>query len=141
MSIRVAINGYGRIGRCILRAIFEYQRQHDFEVVVINDTAGIEASAHFTQYDSTHGRFPYSVEYSDQFLIIENQKIQVISERHIEALPWEALNIDLVLECTGCFTSREEAGLHLKAGAKKVLISAPAETQMPPSCMGSITEA
>jgi glyceraldehyde 3-phosphate dehydrogenase len=127
MSIRVAINGYGRIGRCILRAVFEYQRQHDFEIIVINDTAGIEASAHFTQYDSTHGRFPYQVETNENMLIIEGQRIKVISERQIENLPWGALNIDLVLECTGCFTSREDASRHLRAGAKKVLISAPAE--------------
>jgi len=127
MTIRVAINGYGRIGRCILRAIFEYQRHHEFEIVVINDTAGIEASAHFTSFDSTHGRFPYSVTHAGSELIIEGQHIQVISERQLENLPWASLNIDLVLECTGCFTSREAAQRHLQAGAQKVLISAPAE--------------
>ena len=127
MTIRVAINGYGRIGRCILRAIFEYNRENDFEVVVINDTAGIEATAHFTEYDSTHGRFQGKVTLNHDHLIINNKVIDVISERCPENLPWAKYNIDLVLECTGCFTSREDAMKHIQAGAKKILISAPGE--------------
>jgi glyceraldehyde 3-phosphate dehydrogenase len=127
MTIRVAINGYGRIGRCVLRSIFEYQRQQDFKIVVINDPSGIEATAHFTQFDSTHGRFQGQVNIQNQQLIIDDQIIDVISERSPENLPWDKYQIDLVLECTGCFTKREDAMRHLQAGAKKILISAPGE--------------
>ncbi|WP_133128585.1 type I glyceraldehyde-3-phosphate dehydrogenase [Legionella nagasakiensis] len=125
MTIRVAINGYGRIGRCILRSIFEYGRQNDFNVVVINDLSGIDTTAHLTRYDSTHGRFQSKVEVDGEHLVIDGHPILVTSERHPEALPWKDLNIDLVLECTGYFTKREAAMQHITAGAKKVLISAP----------------
>jgi glyceraldehyde 3-phosphate dehydrogenase len=127
MTIRVAINGYGRIGRCVLRSIFEYNRNQEFEIVVINDPSGIEATAHFTQFDSTHGRFHRQVAIENQQLVINNKNIDVISERRAELLPWAKYNIDLVLECTGCFTSREDAMKHIHAGAKKILISAPGE--------------
>ncbi len=125
MPIRVAINGYGRIGRCILRAIFEYNRQDEFEVVAINDVSGIETAAHLTRYDSTHGRFVGEIVTQDDTLIVNNHPIRVISERDPRHLPWKELKVDLVFECTGYFTSREKALLHIEAGAKKVLISAP----------------
>ena len=125
MTIRVAINGYGRIGRCILRAIFEYGREKQFNVVAINDLSGIETTAHLTRYDSTHGRFASDVKVDGNHLVVDGHAICVTAERDPKLLPWRELDIDLVLECTGHFTSREKAMLHIEAGAKKVLISAP----------------
>lgn len=125
MAIRVAINGYGRIGRCILRSIFEYNRQNEFELVAINDLSGIETTAHLTRYDSTHGRFASEVVVEGQKLIVDGHPIHVTAERNPANLPWKELNIDLVLECTGYFTTRDTAMQHINAGAKKVLISAP----------------
>ena len=125
MTIRVAINGYGRIGRCILRAIFEYGREKEFNVVAINDLSGIETTAHLTRYDSTHGRFASEVRTDGNHLIVDGHSICVTSQRDPRELPWRELDIDIVLECTGHFTSREKAMLHIEAGAKKVLISAP----------------
>lgn len=125
MAIRVAINGYGRIGRCILRAIFEYGRHHEFNIVAINDLAGIETTAHLTRYDSTHGRFASDVKIDGSNLIVDGHSVRVIAERDPKMLPWRELDVDLVLECTGHFTSREKAMLHIGAGAKKVLVSAP----------------
>ncbi|KTD17713.1 type I glyceraldehyde-3-phosphate dehydrogenase [Legionella jordanis] len=125
MTIRVAINGYGRIGRCILRSIYEYQRQNEFEIVAINDLAGIETTAHLTRYDSTHGRFSSRVEVENNHLVVDGHAIRVIAERDPNALPWKELDVDLVFECTGYFTQREAAMKHINAGAKKVLISAP----------------
>ena len=127
MTIRVAINGYGRIGRCILRAIYEYGRQNEFNVVAINDLSGIQTTAHLTRYDSTHGRFGSEVTVDGDNLVVDGHPIQVIKERNPTALPWKDLNIDLVFECTGYFTSRDLAMQHITAGAKKVLISAPAQ--------------
>lgn len=125
MTIRVAINGYGRIGRCILRSIYEYNRQHQFNIVAINDLSGIETTAHLTRYDSTHGRFAFEVRVDGKNLIVNNHPILVTSEREPAALPWKELEVDLVFECTGRFTQREAAMQHITAGAKKVLISAP----------------
>lgn len=125
MTIRVAINGYGRIGRCVLRSIFEYQRQNDFDIVAINDLSGIETTAHLTRYDSTHGRFQNKVTIENNQLIIDGHRIAVIAERDPTLLPWKELQVDVVLECTGHFTQREAAMQHIQAGAKKVLISAP----------------
>ena len=125
MTIKVAINGYGRIGRCVLRSIYEYHRQHEFEVVAINDLSGIETTAHLTRYDSTHGRFASDVEIDGKKLVVEGHPIEVTAERDPTVLPWKQLGVDLVLECTGHFTSREGAMKHIEAGAKKVLISAP----------------
>jgi glyceraldehyde 3-phosphate dehydrogenase len=125
MTIRVAINGYGRIGRCILRAIYEYGREDEFNVVAINDLSGIETTAHLTRFDSTHGRFVKEVKVDGNNLVIDNHPIHIIKERDPKALPWKELDIDLVFECTGHFTSRDKALLHIEAGAKKVLISAP----------------
>jgi len=125
MAIRIAINGYGRIGRCILRSIFEYNRQNEFEIVAINDLSGIEVTSHLTRFDSTHGQFASDVTFEGDRLIVDGHSIQVIEERDPAKLPWKELNIDLVLECTGFFTDRESAMQHITAGAKKVLISAP----------------
>ncbi|KTC84562.1 MULTISPECIES: type I glyceraldehyde-3-phosphate dehydrogenase [Legionella] len=125
MTIRVAINGYGRIGRCVLRSIFEYKRQNLFNVVAINDVSGIETTAHLTRYDSTHGRFGSEVRVEGNNLIIDGHPIRVTSERDPSLLPWSSLDVDIVFECTGHFTHREGAMKHIQAGAKKVLISAP----------------
>ena len=125
MTIRVAINGYGRIGRCILRAIFEQKQDDRFEVVAINDLSGIKNTAHFTRYDSTHGRFAGTVEIIKHRLCVNGHSILITSESNPEHLPWGELNVDVVFECTGRFTSRSGAQQHLNAGAKKVLISAP----------------
>ncbi|AUH71160.1 glyceraldehyde 3-phosphate dehydrogenase [Legionella sainthelensi] len=125
MTIRVAINGYGRIGRCVLRAIFESKKQNEFEIVAINDLSAIDVTAHLTRYDTTHGRFPADVSVEGDMLIIDGHAIKIIAERNPANLPWKELNIDLVLECTGFFTEREKAMQHIAAGAKKVLISAP----------------
>ena len=125
MTVRVAINGYGRIGRCILRAIFEEKRHEQFEVVAINDMSGMEITKHLTQYDTTHGRFNANIRSEGNQLFVDEHPILVTSNRDPASLPWEEMGVDLVFECTGRFTKREDAALHLKAGAKKVLISAP----------------
>jgi len=125
MTIRVAINGYGRIGRCILRAIYESGRESEFNIVAINDLSGIQTTAHLTRYDSTHGRFGHEVVVENETLVVDGHPIRIIAERNVSALPWKELDIDLVFECTGHFTSHDKAMEHVKAGAKKVLISAP----------------
>ncbi|MFY7698342.1 MAG: type I glyceraldehyde-3-phosphate dehydrogenase [Legionella sp.] len=125
MAIRIAINGYGRIGRCILRSLFEYKRQDQFNLVAINDLSGMAITSHLTRYDSTHGRFASTVSVENNNLIVDGHPIQITAERNPNALPWQAMNIDIVLECTGAFTSHEAAMQHINAGAKKVLISAP----------------
>ncbi|RAP36687.1 type I glyceraldehyde-3-phosphate dehydrogenase [Legionella quinlivanii] len=125
MTIRVAINGYGRIGRCILRAFFENGRQDELQIVAINDLSGIETTAHLTRYDSTHGRFASTVAIDGDKLVVDGQPIKVLAQRDPALLPWGDLDVDVVLECTGAFTSREKAMQHIASGAKKVLISAP----------------
>lgn len=127
MSIRIAINGYGRIGRNIIRALYESNRQDDIQVVAINDLGDSKINAHLTQYDTTHGRFSKNVVAAgDGSLVIDGHEIQVFQERNPANIPWGKLGIDVVLECTGVFASREKASVHLESGAKKVLISAPA---------------
>lgn len=130
MTIKVAINGYGRIGRNILRALYEYKRW-DLDIVAINDLGDLQCNAHLTQYDTTHGRFAEPVSFKDNQLLINHRPIQMFSERSPEKLPWGELGIDIVLECTGHFTSKEKASAHLNAGARKVLISAPAGDDVP----------
>jgi glyceraldehyde 3-phosphate dehydrogenase len=125
MTIRVAINGYGRIGRCVVRAMFEYKKHNDIELVAINDLSRPDAIAHLTRYDSTHGIFPAQVALEGNMLMIDGNGIKLFAERDPANLPWKELNIDLVLECTGFFTDRDSAMKHIHAGAKKVLISAP----------------
>lgn len=127
MTVKIAINGYGRIGRNILRAIYESNRQNDIKIVAINDLGDTQTNAHLTRYDSAHGRFNAEVAVgSDGSMIVNGDEIQVFSSRDPKTLPWRNLGIDVVLECTGLFASREKASMHLEAGAKKVLISAPA---------------
>lgn len=126
MTIRVAINGYGRIGRNILRAHYESKKYPDIQIVAINDLGDVNTNAHLTRYDTTHGKFSGEVVVSGNDLVINGDKIRVVAERDPKKLPWKELNIDVVFECTGFFTSKEKASAHLEAGAKKVLISAPA---------------
>lgn len=126
MTMNIAINGYGRIGRNILRALYEGKRQHDFKIVAINDLGDAAISAHLTQYDTAHGKFPGEVSAEGKFLVVNGDKIPVYSERDPSKLPWGDLGVDVVMECTGIFATKEKASLHLNAGAKKVLISAPA---------------
>lgn len=125
MTIRVAINGYGRIGRNILRAHYEEGKNHDIEIVAINDLGDAATNAHLTQYDTAHGRFPGDVSIEGENLVVNRDKIKVIAERNPSELPWSQLKVDVVLECTGFFASKEKASAHIQAGAKKVVISAP----------------
>ncbi len=125
MAIKIAINGYGRIGRNVLRAIYESKRNKEIQIVAINDLGDAETNAHLTQYDTVHGKFPGTVSVEGDFMIVNGDKIRVCSERDPSKLPWGELGVDVVHECTGLFTTKEKAGLHLKAGAKKVIISAP----------------
>ncbi len=130
MAVKIAINGYGRIGRNILKALFESHRTNELEIVAINDLGDAESNAYLTQYDSAHGIFPFAVEAKDDTLIIDGKKIKVFAERDPEQLPWAALGVEAVLECTGFFRTKELAGKHLTAGAKKVIISAPAGSEV-----------
>src|SRR3954449_12849 len=126
MSVRVAINGFGRIGRNILRAIAESGRR-DIEVVALNDLGPVETNAHLLRYDSVHGRFPGEVKVEGDSISLGNGKIKVCAERDPTKLPWKDLGIEIALECTGIFTAKDKASAHLTAGAKRVLISAPAD--------------
>ncbi|HYC34836.1 MAG TPA: type I glyceraldehyde-3-phosphate dehydrogenase [Usitatibacter sp.] len=125
MTVRVAINGYGRIGRNILRAHYESNKSHDLEVVAINDLGPPETNAHLTRYDTAHGKFPGKVEVDGDHMVVNGDRIKVVAQRDPAQLPWKDLGVDVVLECTGFFTSKEKASAHLKGGAKKVIISAP----------------
>ncbi len=127
MSIRIAINGYGRIGRNILRAHYEGGKKHDLQFVAINDLGNAQTNAHLTRYDTTHGKFPGTVAVDGEAMVVNGDRIQVCAKRNPAELPWKDLRIDVVLECTGLFTSKEKASAHLTAGAKKVIISAPGE--------------
>lgn len=125
--IRVAINGFGRIGRSVLRALYESGRNSLIKVVAINEIAAPEGIAHLLKYDSTHGRFGCSVSLDENILNVAGDQIQLIAKTNIESLPWADLNIDLVLECTGIYSSRNDGELHLQQGAKKVLFSQPCQ--------------
>jgi glyceraldehyde 3-phosphate dehydrogenase len=125
MTIRVAINGYGRIGRNILRAHYEGGKHHDIEIVAINDLGNAETNAHLTRHDTAHGKFPFKVDVDGDAMVVSGDRIRVLAQRDPSKLPWGELGVDVVLECTGLFTSKEKAGLHLAGGAKKVIISAP----------------
>ena len=126
MAIRVAINGFGRIGRNVLRAIYEAKRK-DIEVVAINDLGPVETNAHLLRYDSVHGRFPGEVTVEGDSINLGNGKIKVTAVRDPSTLPWKDLGIDIAMECTGIFTAKDKASAHLTAGAKRVLVSAPAD--------------
>ncbi|HET8611066.1 MAG TPA: type I glyceraldehyde-3-phosphate dehydrogenase [Burkholderiales bacterium] len=125
MSINVAINGYGRIGRNVLRAHYESGKNHGINIVAINDLGDAETNAHLTRYDTAHGRFPGTVEVTGESMVVNGDPIKVLAMRNPAELPWGKLGVDVVLECTGLFTSKEKASAHVKAGAKKVIISAP----------------
>ena len=125
MAIKVAINGYGRIGRNILRAHYESAKKHGLEIVALNDLGNAETNAHLTRYDTAHGRFSGTVAVEGDSMVVNGDKIKVLAKRNPAELPWGELGVDVVLECTGLFTSKEKAGAHLKGGAKKVIISAP----------------
>jgi glyceraldehyde 3-phosphate dehydrogenase (phosphorylating) len=125
-SVRVGINGFGRIGRNILRAIAESGRK-DIEIVALNDLGPVETNAHLLRYDSVHGRFPGEVKVEGDSISLGNGKIKVCAERDPSKLPWKDLGIDIALECTGIFTAKDKASAHLTAGAKRVLVSAPAD--------------
>ncbi|MEZ5545778.1 MAG: type I glyceraldehyde-3-phosphate dehydrogenase [Lysobacteraceae bacterium] len=127
MAVKVAINGYGRIGRNILRALYEANRGNDIRIVAINDLGDAETNAHLTRYDTAHGKFGGDVKVDGGDLIVNGDRIKVFAERDPSKLPWGDLGIDVVFECTGLFTSKAKAGAHITAGAKKVIISAPGE--------------
>ncbi len=126
MAIKVGINGYGRIGRNILRALYEYGRSDEIRIVAVNDLGSAEVNAHLTRYDTVHGRFPGTVAVEGDTMLVNGDRIRVLSERDPAKLPWADLGVDVVLECTGRFNSKEKALPHLQAGAKKVILSAPA---------------
>ncbi len=127
MAVKVAINGYGRIGRNVLRALYEAKRNGEIQIVAVNDLGNAETNAHLTQYDTAHGRFPGEVTVEGGDLVVNGDRIKVFAERDPAKLPWGDLGVDVVLECTGLFTSKAKAGAHLAGGAKKVIISAPGD--------------
>ena len=125
MAIKVGINGYGRIGRNVLRALYESGRNKEIQVVAINDLGDAETNAHLTRYDTAHGRFPGEVKVDGDSMVVNGDRIRVLAQRDPAKLPWGELGVDFVLECTGLFTSKAKASAHLAGGAKKVVISAP----------------
>jgi glyceraldehyde 3-phosphate dehydrogenase len=125
MTLRVAINGYGRIGRNILRAHYEGGKTHDLQIVAINDLGDPNTNAHLTQYDTTHGRFSGTVSVEGDSMVVNGDRIKVFAQRDPAQIPWGAENVDVVLECTGYFTTKAAASAHMKGGAKKVVISQP----------------
>jgi glyceraldehyde 3-phosphate dehydrogenase len=127
MTIRVAINGYGRIGRNILRAHYEGGKKHPLEIVALNDLGDANTNAHLTKYDTVHGRFPGTIVVEGDHLVVNGDRIRVCAQRDPAQLPWKELGVDVVVECTGLFTSKAKASAHITAGAKKVIISAPGE--------------
>ncbi len=126
MAIKVGINGYGRIGRNVLRALYESNRRGEIQIVAINDLGNSQTNAHLTRHDTAHGRFPGEVTVDGDSMIVNGDRIRVLAERDPAKLPWGELGVDYVLECTGLFSSHEKASKHLAGGAKKVVISAPA---------------
>jgi glyceraldehyde 3-phosphate dehydrogenase len=127
MTIKVAINGFGRIGRMVLRSHYESGKKQPLQFVAINDLGDASTNAHLLKYDTAHGKFPGSVRVDGDNMIVNNDRIRVVAERDPSKLPWKQLDVDVVMECTGLFTSKAKAGAHLQAGAKKVIISAPGE--------------
>ena len=125
MTIKVAINGYGRIGRNVLRAHYEGGKKHDLAIVALNDLGSPETNAHLTRYDTVHGKFPGKIQVDGDAMVVDGDRIKVFAQRDPSQLPWGTLGVDVVMECTGLFTTKEKASAHLKGGAKKVIISAP----------------
>ncbi len=130
MPLKIAINGYGRIGRNVLRALYEGKRRSELRIVALNDLGDVNTNAHLTRYDSAHGPFPFDVQVGDDELIVDGDRIKVCAEREPAKLPWKELGVDIVLESTGFFASKEKSSAHLAAGAGKVVISAPAGTDV-----------
>jgi glyceraldehyde 3-phosphate dehydrogenase len=128
MTIKIGINGYGRIGRNILRALYEGDKRAELEIVAVNDLGDAQTNAHLTRRDTAHGRFPGTVEVDGDYMVVNGDRIRVLAERDPAKLPWGELGVDIVVESTGLFASREKAAAHLEGGAKKVIISAPAGT-------------
>jgi glyceraldehyde 3-phosphate dehydrogenase len=126
MAVKIGINGYGRIGRNVLRALYEQGRTDEIQIVAVNDLCDANANAHLTRFDTAHGKFPGEVSVEDGYMVVNGDRIRVLAERDPAKLPWGELGVDVVLECTGFFASREKASAHLAGGAKKVIISAPA---------------
>ncbi len=131
MAVKVGINGYGRIGRNVLRALYESGRTNELQIVAINDLGDAETNAHLTRYDTAHGPFPGDVSVEGDHLVVNGDKIKVLAERNPADLPWGDLGVDIVLECTGLFAGKDKASAHLDGGAKKVVISAPAGKDLP----------
>ncbi|MCC5865510.1 MAG: type I glyceraldehyde-3-phosphate dehydrogenase [Wenzhouxiangella sp.] len=131
MPIKVAINGYGRIGRNVLRAVYENQRNSEIQIVAVNDLGDSATNAHLTRFDTAHGKFNADVQVDGDDLIVNGDRIRVLAQRDPAQLPWGEMGVDIVFECTGLFNSKEKASAHLKAGARKVLISAPAGKDLP----------
>ena len=127
MTVKVAINGYGRIGRNIMRALYELDRTDEISIVAINDLGDANSNAHLTKYDTAHGTFPGTVTVDDGDLVVNGDRVKVFAERDPSKLPWVELGVDIVMECTGLFRSKETAGAHITAGAKKVIVSAPGQ--------------
>ncbi|HEX4023803.1 MAG TPA: type I glyceraldehyde-3-phosphate dehydrogenase [Steroidobacteraceae bacterium] len=125
MTVKVGINGYGRIGRNVLRALYESGKRSELSVVAINDLGDAQINAHLTRYDTSHGRFGHDVAVDGEFMVVDGDRIQVLAERDPGKLPWKRLGVDMVFECTGLFASKAKAAKHLEAGAGKVIISAP----------------
>jgi glyceraldehyde 3-phosphate dehydrogenase len=125
MVQKIEINGYGRIGRNIVRAVYETNRTSEFKIVAINDLGDAKTNAHLTKYDTVHGKFPFDVSVDGDYIVINGDRIRVLAERNPANLPWKELEVDVVHECTGLFTTKEKASAHITAGAKKVIISAP----------------
>lgn len=140
MTIRLAINGYGRIGRCVLRALYESNARNFCQLVAINEPADAEAIAYLTRYDSTHGRFPGTVELQNNTLIVNGDSIALSACASLSELNWEKHNVDIVLECSGSFTCRKKAEQHLAAGAKRVLFSQPADNDIDATIVCGVNE-
>ena len=140
MSVKIAINGYGRIGRNILRSIYEYGRTGELSIVAINDLGDAETNAHLTRFDTTHGPFSGDVTVDGDYMVVNGDRIRVLAERNPAKLPWDELGVDVVFECTGFFANKTKASAHLDAGAKKVVISAPAGNDIDATIVYGVNE-
>jgi glyceraldehyde 3-phosphate dehydrogenase len=140
MAIKVGINGYGRIGRNILRALYESKRTSEIQIVALNDLGDSATNAHLTQYDTAHGKFPGEVKADGDAIVVNGDRIKVFAERDPAKLPWASVGADIVFECTGIFTSKAKAGAHLAGGAKKVLISAPGDKDVDGTVVYGVNE-
>ncbi len=140
MAVRIAINGFGRIGRNILRAVFEQNMQDKFDIVAINDLGSVETNAHLLQYDTAHGRFNEEVKVEGEDIVVGQDKFKVFAQRDPSKLPWKELDVDVVMECTGAFRSKDKAAPHIAAGAKKVIISAPAKGEIDATIVFGVNE-